>query len=208
MIFPVVIYGCEGWTIKKAEPQRIDALWTVVLEKTLESPLDCMEIQPVYPKGNQSWIFIGKTDAETKTLATWCEELTHLKRPWCWERLRAGGQGDDRGWDGWMASLIRRVWVWANSGSWWWTGTPGVLQSIGSQSQTRLSNWTEVSLIYSQIIKPLIKNIFSSPSSDACLDKRLLTFFLCSHQSVCNTILLRVYQTFKCRKEKLSKEVA
>ena len=80
--------------------------WTVVLEKTLESPLDCKEIQPVN-KGNQSWIFIGRTDAEAETpLATWCEELTHLKRPWCWERLKAGGEGDDRGemvgWHHWL----------------------------------------------------------------------------------------------------------
>ena len=67
------------------------------------------------------------------TLATWCEELTHLKRPWCWERLKAGGKGDDRGWDDWIASLTRWTWVWANSGSWWWTGRPGVLQSMGSQ---------------------------------------------------------------------------
>ena len=80
--------------------------WTVVLEKTLESPLDSKETQPVHPKGNQSWIFIGRTDgeAETKTLATWCEELTYLKRPWCWERLKAGGAGDDRRWDSWMTS--------------------------------------------------------------------------------------------------------
>ena len=81
--------------------------WTVVLERTLESPLDCKEIQPVHPKGNQSWIFIGRTDAEAETLATWCKELTHLKRPWCWERLKVDGEGDDRGWDGWMASLTR-----------------------------------------------------------------------------------------------------
>ena len=107
--------------------------WTVVLEKTLESPLDCKEIQPVN-KGNQSWIFIGRTDAEAETpLATWCEELTHWKRPWCWERLKAGGEGDDRGWDGWMASLTQWTWLWAVSGSWWWTGRPGVLQSTGSQ---------------------------------------------------------------------------
>ena len=67
------------------------------------------------------------------TLATWCTELTHLKRPFCWERLRAGGEGDDRGWDGWMVSLTQRTWVWVNSGSWWWTGRPGVLHSMGSQ---------------------------------------------------------------------------
>ena len=68
----------------------------------------------------------------SNTLATWWEELTHLKRPWCWARLK-GGEGDDRGWDGWMASPTQRTWVWVNSGSWWWTGRPGVLQSTGSQ---------------------------------------------------------------------------
>ena len=68
----------------------------------------------------------------SNTLATWCEELTHLKRPWCWERLKAGDR-DDRGWDGWMASLTRWTWVWASSRSWWWTGKPGVLQSTGLQ---------------------------------------------------------------------------
>ena len=78
------------------------------------------------------------------TLATWCEELTYLKRPWCWERLKVGGEGDDRGWDGWMASLTRWTWVWVNSGSWWWTGRPSVLQPMGSQNQTWLSDWTEL----------------------------------------------------------------
>ena len=69
----------------------------------------------------------------SNTLATWCKELTHLKRPWCWERLRAGGEGDDRGWDGWMASPTQWTWVWVDSGSWWWIGKPGVLQLMGSQ---------------------------------------------------------------------------
>ena len=69
----------------------------------------------------------------SNTLTTWCEELTHLKRPWCWERLRAGGEGDNQGWDGWMASRTRWTWVWVNSGSWWWTGRPGVLQFMGSE---------------------------------------------------------------------------
>ena len=80
----------------------------------------------------------------SNTLATWCEELTHLKRPWCWERLKAGGEGDDRGWDGWMASLTRWIWVWAHPGRWRRTGQPGVLQSVGSQSRTQLSDWTEL----------------------------------------------------------------
>ena len=69
----------------------------------------------------------------SSTLATCCEELTHWKRPWCWERLRAGGEGDDRGWDGWMVSLTQWTWVWVDSGSWWWTGRPGMLWFMGSQ---------------------------------------------------------------------------
>ena len=111
--------------------QKNWCFWTVVLEKILESPLDCKKIQPVHPKGNQPWIFIGRTDAEAET-PTWCKELTHWKRPWCWERLEVG-EGDNRGWDGWMASPTQWTWVWVSSRSWWWTGKPGVLQSIRSQ---------------------------------------------------------------------------
>ena len=123
------------WSQRKLSTKEL-MLWTVVLEKTLESSLDCKEIQPVHPKRNQSWIFIGRTDAESetpKTLATWCKELTVWKKTWCWERLKAGREGDDREWDGWMASSTRWTWVWVSSGSWWWTGEPGVLQSMGSQ---------------------------------------------------------------------------
>ena len=69
----------------------------------------------------------------SNTLATSWEELTHWKKPWCWEGLWAGGEGDDRGWDGWMASPTQWTWVWVNSGSWWWTGRPGVLWFMGSQ---------------------------------------------------------------------------
>ena len=115
--------------------------WTVVLKKTLESPLDSKEIQPVHPKGNHSWIFIGSAN----TLATWCKELTHWKRPWCWERLKAGGEGDDRGWDGWMALSTRWTWVW--NGLWelvmdreaW-----GAAAHEVEKSRTQLSDWTEL----------------------------------------------------------------
>ena len=112
-----------------------------------ESALGCKEIQPVHPKGDQSWVFIGRTDDEAEipiTLATSWEELTHWKRPWCWEGLGAEREGDDRRWDGRMASPTRWTWVWVNSRSWWCTRRPGVLQFMGSQSQTRLStelNW-------------------------------------------------------------------
>ena len=128
MVFPVVKYGCESWTIKKVERQRIDAFELWCWRKLLRVPWT------VHPKGNQPWIFIGRTDAkvETHTLATWCEELTHWKRPWCWEGLKAG-EGDDRGRDGWMALPTQWMWVWVSSRSWWWTGKPGVLQSMGLQ---------------------------------------------------------------------------
>ena len=94
---------------KEIWAQKNWCFWTVVLEKTLESPLDCKEIQPVHPKGNQSWVFTGRTDAEAETPVLWPPEaknwLLVSKRPWSWERLKAGGEGDGRGWDGWMASL-------------------------------------------------------------------------------------------------------
>ena len=147
MIFKAVMYGCESWSIKSWAPKTW-CFWTVVLEKTLEGPLDCKEIQTVHPKGNQSWIFWKDWcwSWNSNTSASWCEELTHLKRPWCWERLRAG-EGDDRGWDGWMASLTQWTWVWASSRGWWRSEKPGMLQSMGLQRVrhdwvTEL-NWTD-----------------------------------------------------------------
>ena len=125
--------------------------WTVVLERTLESPLDCKEIKPVHPKGDQSWVFIGRTDAKAETPILW---PPHVKswltgKDWCWDGLGARGEGDDRGWDGWMASLTWWTWVWVNSGSWWWTGRPGVLRFMGSQrvihDWATEPNWTELS---------------------------------------------------------------
>ena len=120
----------------------------MVLEKTLESPLDFKEIQPLHPKGNQSWIFIGMTDAETPIL--WPPDVKNWliwKDPDAGEDWRQEEKGTTRGRDGWMASLTQWTWVWVNSGSWWWTGRPGVLQSMGSQRVkhnwvTEL-NWTE-----------------------------------------------------------------
>ena len=119
----------ESWVLKNW------CFWTVVLEKTLESPLDYKEIQPVHPKGDQSWVFIGKTDAEAETPILWPphEKRTPWKRLWCWEGLGAGGEGDDRGLDGWMTSPTQCTWVWVNSRSWWWTGRPGVLRFMGLQ---------------------------------------------------------------------------
>ena len=117
----------------------------LVLERTLESPLNWKKIKPVNPKGNQSWKFTGRADAEAPIL--WPPDAkTHWKRPWYWERLKARGEGDNRGWDGWMASPTRWTWVWASSGSWWRTGKPGVLQSIGLQ-RVELDWGTESKLV-------------------------------------------------------------
>ena len=119
---------------KKLSAEELMLLNCGVGEDSWES-LDCKENQPVHSKGDQSWVFRKKWcwSWNSNTLATSCEELTRWKRLWCWKRLGAGGEGDDRGWDGWIASPTRWTWVWVNSGSWWWTGRPGVLQFRGSQ---------------------------------------------------------------------------
>ena len=141
MVFPVVMYGCKSWTIKKAECRRIDAFELWCWRRLLRVPLDCKEVQSVHPKGDQSWVFNGRTGSwNSSTLATWCGELAHLNRLWCCKRLRAGGEGDNRGWDGWMAPPTWWTWVWVDSGSWWWTGRPGMLWFMGSQ-RVRHDNW-------------------------------------------------------------------
>ena len=133
MVFPVVMYGYESWTIKKAECRRIDAFELWCWKRLLRVPWTARrsnqsilkEISPGVHWKDWCWSW------SYNTLVTWYKELTPWKRPWCWERLKAGGEGDDRGWDGWMASLARWTWVWASSRSWWWIGRHGVLQSTG-----------------------------------------------------------------------------
>ena len=102
-VWVLELYHKEGWALKKW------CFWTMVLEKTLESPLDCKEINPVNPKGNQSWIFTGRTNTETEAPILWPPDVKNWqwKRPWCWERLKAGGERGDREWDGWMASMTQ-----------------------------------------------------------------------------------------------------
>jgi len=112
MIFPVVMYGCESWTIKKSWAPKNWCFWTMVLEKTLESLLDCKD--PTSPSKRILVLGVHWKDWcwswNSNTLATWCEELTHWKISWCWGRLRAGGESDNRGWDGWMASPTQWAW--------------------------------------------------------------------------------------------------
>ena len=151
MVFPVVMYGCESWTIKKAERQRIVAFELQCWRRDSWESLG-LQGDPTSPSYRRSVLGVHWKDwcwsRNSDTLATWCEELTHWKRLWWWERLKAGGEGDERGRDGWMASPTRWTWVWTSSWSWWWTGRPGVLQSmelqrVGHDWATEL-NWTEL----------------------------------------------------------------
>ena len=141
MVFPVVMYGCESWTVKKAEHQRTDAFELWCWRRLLRVPWTARRSALGFLWKEWCWRW------NSSTLATSHEELTHWKRLWCWEGLGAGGEGDDRGWDGWMASLTRWRWVWVNSGRWWWTGRPGMLRFMGSQrvrhNWATEWNWTE-----------------------------------------------------------------
>ena len=130
----------ENWALKNL------CFWTVVLEKTLESPLDCKEVQPINPKGNQSWIFIGRTDAEAETPIVWPPDAKNwvIGKDWFWEILKAG-EGDNRRWDGWMVSPTLWTWVWVSSRSWWWTGSLACC-SYGVTKSQQL-NWTECTVL-------------------------------------------------------------
>ena len=119
---------------KKAEHQRIDAFKLWCWRRLLRVPWTSRRSnQSILKKISPEYSLGLMLKLKHNTLATWCEELIHLKRPWCWESLEAGGEGDDRGWDGWMASPTQWTWVWVNSRSWWWTGKLGMLKSMGSQ---------------------------------------------------------------------------
>ena len=123
------MYGRENWTTKKAEHWRTDAFELWCWRRLLRVPRTAR-------RSNQSILNIHWKDWcwswSPNTSTTWCEELSPWKRPWCWQKLKAGEE-DNRGWDGWMAPLTRWTWIWAWSGSWWWTWKPGVLQSMGLQ---------------------------------------------------------------------------
>jgi len=149
MVFPVVMYVCESWTVKKAERQRIDAFELWCWRRLLKSPLDCKEIQPVHSEGDQPWDVFRRNDAKAETPVLWPPHVKSwlIGKDWCWEGLGAGGEGDDRGWEGWMASPTWWTSVWVNSGSWWWTGRPGLLRfmrshRVGHDWATKLNWWS------------------------------------------------------------------
>ena len=135
MVFPVVMYGCESWTIKKAEHWRIDAFelwcwWRLLRVPCCAGRSNQSILKELSPEYSLEGLML-KLKLQYFGHLMW--RTDSLKRPWCWERLKVGREGDDRGWDGWMASLTQWTWVWVSSASWWWTGRPGVLQSMGLQ---------------------------------------------------------------------------
>ena len=147
------MYGCESWTIKKAEHQRIDASELWCWRRLLRIPWTARRsnqsiLKEISPGCSLEGLMLK---LKFQYLATRCEELIHLKRFWCWERLGAGGEGDDWGWDGWMASPSQWTWVWVDSGSWWWTGRPGVLRFMGSQ-RVRHDWATEMNMLRKQLV--------------------------------------------------------
>ena len=135
MVFLVVMYGCESWTVKKVECWRIDAFKLWCWRRLLRVPWTARRsnqsiLKEISPEYSLEGLMLK---LQLQYFGHQCEELTHLKRPWCWESYKAGGERDDKGWDGWMASLTQWTWVWASSESLRQTGKPGVLQSMGSQ---------------------------------------------------------------------------
>ena len=146
MVFPVVMNGCESWTVKKAELRRIDAFELWCWRRLLRMPWTAKRsnqsiLKEISPGCSLEGMMLK---LKLQYFGHLIEELTHWKRPWFWEGLGARGEGDDRGWDGWMASLTRWTWVWVNSGSWWWTRRPGMLwfmrlQRVGHDWVTELN---------------------------------------------------------------------
>ena len=191
MVLSVVTYGCESWTVKKAERRRIDAFELWCWRRLLRVPwIARTSNQSILTEISPGFSLEGmmlKLKLWYFGHIFWCEELTHLKRSWWWERLKAGGEAGNRGWDGWMASPTQWTWVCVDSRSWWRTGRPGMLWFMGSQRVrhgwvTEL-NWTEFILGYVEggkafhlPNKPLLTsqfswNSFSSSSSWKMLKK-------------------------------------
>ena len=153
MVFPVAMYGCESWTVKKRECQRIDAFELWCWRRLLRAPWTARRSnQSILKEVSPGCLLEGlmlKLNLQYFGYVMW--RTDSFEKTWCWKRLKVGGEGDDRGWDGWMASLTQWTWVWVNSGSWWWTEGPGMLQSMGSPRvghdwATEL-NWTDTNLL-------------------------------------------------------------
>ena len=151
MVFPVVMYGCESWTVKKAECRRIDVFELWCWGRLLRVPWTARRanqsiLKEISPGCSLEGMMLK---LKLQHFGHLMGKVTHWKRLWCWEALGAGGEGDDRRWDGWMASLTRWTWVWENSRSWWWTGGLACCDSWGRKEldTTEQLNWTELNWV-------------------------------------------------------------
>ena len=147
MVFPVVMYGCESWTIKKVEHWRINAFELWCWRRFLRVPWTARRSSQSILKEMSPEYSLEELMLKLQYFGHLMERTDSFERPWCWERLKAGGKGHGRRWDGWVASPTWWTLVWASSGN-WWTGKPGVLQSTGLQSQIWLSDWTGLNMIW------------------------------------------------------------
>ena len=145
MVFPVVMYGCESWTVKKTECRKIDAFELWCWRRLLRVPWTArMSNQSILKEISPGISLEGlMLKLKLQYFGHLIRRVDSFKGAWCWEGLGAG-EGNDRGWDGWMASQTRWTWVWVNSGSWWWTGGLACCDSCGRKESTRLSDWTEL----------------------------------------------------------------
>ena len=209
MVFPVVMYGCESWTVKKAEHRRIDAFELWCWRRLLRVPWTARRYNLSILKETSPGCSLEGLMLKLKlnTLATSCEELTLWKRPWCWEDLGAGSEGDDRGWDGWMASLTWWTWVWVNSGSWWWTGRPGVLWSWGCKESDTIErlNWPELKKMLFAIfmlyrnLGDLSSQIYGQFSWVVCaLELKALSLLVYIFSYNLSSYFLSISSTFAC----------
>ena len=209
MVFPVVMYGCESWTVKKAEYRRIDAFKLWCWRRLFRVPWTARRSNQSILEEISLWVFFGRNDAKAETPILWPPHakswLIGKERLWCWEGLGAGGEGDDRGWDGWMASLTRWIWVWVNSGSWWWTGRPGVLQFMASQRvghdwATEL-NWKFVFFGEWHFFPLIISMKFIQVLHITVVHSFLLLHFFIVYTTICLFILVNehlVVSSFRC----------
>ena len=168
LVFPVVMYRCESSTIKKAEYWRIDAFGLWCWRRLLRVPWTARRsnqsiiLKEISPEYSLKGLMLRLTRQYFGHLM-W--RVDSFEKTWCWERLRAWGEGDDRGWDGWMTSLTWWTWVWVNSGSWWWTGRPDVLRFMGSQRVGH--DWaTELNLIVPCTVILFVHSFFTCSTFD------------------------------------------
>ena len=170
MVFPVVIYGCESWTIKKAECQRIDAFKLWCWRRLLRVPWTARRsnqsiLKEIGPEHSLESLMLK---LKLQYFGHMMQRIGSLEKPWFWERLKAG-EGDNREWDGWVLSPTSWTWVWTSSGSWWWTGQSGVLQSMGTQRVRHNWAWTDVVALLNSTAMNIV---------DACIFSKIRFLYL------------------------------